>query len=87
MAHSKAQRRRDVMCSDSTVALACGLLVAHLYLHDYPFVDRMTDTLTGSVSLTAATFASVLVASRLKTQIEVFSQVTAFRLHCVRDVP
>ena len=76
-----------MVCSDSIVALACGLLVAHLYLHDYSCTDRMTDTLTGSMSLTAATFASVLVASRLNTQIKVFSQVTDSLLHSVQDVP
>ena len=46
----------------------------HLYLHDYTFVDQVTDTLTGSMSMTAATFASVLIASQLKTQMQVFSQ-------------
>lgn len=61
--------------SDSIVALVCGLLVMHLYLHDYSFMDQLTDTLTGSMSLTAATFASVLVASQLKTQLQVFAQV------------
>lgn len=48
----------------------------HLYLHDYNFVDQLTDTFTGSLSLTAATFASVLVASQLKTQLQVFAQVS-----------
>lgn len=48
----------------------------HLYLHDYNFVDQLTDTLTGSMSLTAATFASVLVASQLRTQLQVFAQVS-----------
>ena len=48
----------------------------HLYLHDYSFRDQLTDTLTGSMSLTAATFASVLVASQLKTQLQVFAQVS-----------
>ena len=47
----------------------------HLYLHDYTFVDQVTDTLTGSMSLTAATFASVLIASQLKSQMQVFTQV------------
>ena len=47
----------------------------HLYLHDYTFVDQVTDTLTGSISLTAATFASVLIASQLKSQMQVFAQV------------
>lgn len=73
-----------VVCySDSIVALVCGLLTMHLYLHDYTFVDQMTDTLTGSMSMTAATFASVLIASQLKTQMQVFSQartVPAFML-------
>ena len=50
----------------------------HLYLHDYAFEDQLTDTFTGSVSLTAATFASVLVASQLKTQLQVFAQVEGF---------
>lgn len=63
------------VCSDSIVALVCGLLMMHLYLHDYTFVDQVTDTLTGSMSLTAATFASVLIASQLKSQMQVFTQV------------
>ena len=64
-----------VVChSDSIVALVCGLLTMHLYLHDYTFVDQVTDTLTGSMSTTAATFASVLIARQLKTQMQVFSQ-------------
>lgn len=69
------------VCSDSIVALACGLLVTHLYLHDYSFVNRVTDTLTGSMSLTAATCASVLIASRLRTQMQVFSQVLKWCIH------
>ena len=48
----------------------------HLYLHDYNFVDQLTDTLTGSMALTAATFASILVASQLRTQLQVFAQVS-----------
>ena len=48
----------------------------HLYLHDYSFIDQLTDTFTGSMSLTAATFASVLVASQLRTQLQVFAQVS-----------
>lgn len=66
------------------MALACGLLVVHLYLHDYSFVDRVTDTLTGSMSLTAATFASVLIASRLKTQMQVFIQVWNMLQHAAK---
>lgn len=57
----------------------------HLYLHDYNFVEQLTDSLTGSMSLTAATFASVLVASQLKTQLQVFAQVSvnhAMHLGC-----
>ena len=47
----------------------------HLYLHDYTFVDQVTDTLTGSMSLTSATFSSVLIAIQLKSQMQVFAQV------------
>ena len=64
--------------TDTIVATTAYLLLLHLYLHDYNFVNNVTDKLTGSVSLGAAVFASVLLASRLRSQEQVFTQA---RMH------
>ena len=61
--------------TDTIVATTAYLLLIHLYLHDYNFVNNVTDKLTGSMSLGAAVFASVLLASRLRSQAQVFAQV------------
>ncbi|KAK9812775.1 hypothetical protein WJX72_003471 [[Myrmecia] bisecta] len=61
--------------SDTIVALSCCLLAIHLFFHDYNFVHGVTDSLTGSLSLGAAVFASVLIASRLQSHLHVFVQV------------
>ena len=61
--------------TDTIVATTAYLLLIHLYLHDYNFVNNVTDKLTGSVSLGASVFASVLLASRLRSQAQVFAQV------------
>ncbi|GMH40411.1 hypothetical protein BSKO_08315 [Bryopsis sp. KO-2023] len=60
---------------DTIVSSSCLSLVLHLYLHDYNFVNSVTDKLTGSVSLGAAVFSSVLIASRLRTNGHVFVQI------------
>lgn len=68
--------------SDSIVATAGYLLLLHLYLHDYNFVNSVTDTLTGSISLGSATFASILLASRMPSQMQVFAQVSKVLILC-----
>lgn len=60
---------------DSIIALTVMLLVVHLYLHDYNFVNTVTDKLIGAVSLGAAVFASVLIASGLPSETDVFVHV------------
>ncbi|GBF92993.1 phosphatidylinositol N-acetylglucosaminyltransferase subunit C [Raphidocelis subcapitata] len=60
---------------DSVVAMTAGLLVLHLYLHDYNFVNSVTDKPTGAVSLSAAVFSSVLIASCMPSEMDVFAHV------------
>eukprot|EP00877_Chromochloris_zofingiensis_P010970 jgi/Chrzof1/6126/Cz17g10210.t1 len=60
---------------DSIIAMTTGLLILHLYLHDYNFVNSVTDKLTGTVSLGAAVFASVLIASGMPSEFDVFVHV------------
>jgi len=64
--------------SDDTVfALTTMCLLAHAAIYDYTEVqrntDRMDNRVSGSVALNAAMSASVLLASRLKTNQEVFA--------------
>lgn len=61
--------------SDTILALAIHMLLAHLFLHDYRLRVSLTDRASGAVSLAAAIFASVVIASRLGSQLQVFSQV------------
>ncbi|CAD7703032.1 unnamed protein product [Ostreobium quekettii] len=61
--------------TDTIISSSCLLLLVHLYLHDYNFVNSVTDKLTGSVSLGSAVFASVLIASRLPSYQHVFVQI------------
>ena len=56
---------------DTVIALTAFLLAGHLYLNDYSFVNSVTDKLTGAVSLGAAVFASVLIASGMPTELDV----------------
>uniref|UniRef100_A0A383WEY0 Phosphatidylinositol N-acetylglucosaminyltransferase subunit C n=1 Tax=Tetradesmus obliquus TaxID=3088 RepID=A0A383WEY0_TETOB len=60
---------------DSVIAMIVGLCVTHLALHDYNFVNSVTEQLTGTVSLGAAVFASVLFASGMPTELDVFVHV------------
>ena len=59
-------------------------MLLHLFLHDYNFVNSVTDTLTGSISLGSATFASILLASRMPGQMQVFAQVSKDSIICPR---
>ncbi|GAX85173.1 hypothetical protein CEUSTIGMA_g12591.t1, partial [Chlamydomonas eustigma] len=60
---------------DSVIALTALLLLIHVFLHDYNFVNNVTDTLSGAVSLSTALYAAVLVASLMPTELHVFTQV------------
>lgn len=60
---------------DSVIAMTAGLLILHLYLHDYNFVNSVTGKLTGAVSLSAAVFSSVLTASCMPSEMDVFVHV------------
>jgi len=60
---------------DTIVGCIAALLVAHLYLYDYGFVNSATDSLQGSISLFAAVFSSVLAASRLVQRKQVFVHI------------
>ena len=66
-------------CSDSIIASILGLLAMHLVVHDYGRADseRPTETLSGSFSLNAAVFASILPASRMQTPLHVFASVSS----------
>lgn len=70
-----AQTLTRTTSSDTILALAIGMLLAHLFLHDYRLRVSLTDRVTGAVSLATAIFASVVIASRLGSQLQVFSQV------------
>ncbi|MEW5299270.1 MAG: hypothetical protein WDW38_003365 [Sanguina aurantia] len=67
--------------TDSVLAMTAVLLLTHLSLHDYNFLNVVTEQLTGTLSLGAAVFSAVLVASRMHTEVDVFVQVLfAFEL-------
>ncbi|KAF8394936.1 hypothetical protein HHK36_018875 [Tetracentron sinense] len=65
--------------SDSIWALAVLLLIVHLFLHDYsgstirPPGALNNPTLTSNISLNASIVASVLIASRLPSRLQVFA--------------
>ncbi|PSC75905.1 phosphatidylinositolN-acetylglucosaminyltran sfe ra sesubunit c [Micractinium conductrix] len=61
--------------SDTTIACACLLLLAHLYLHDYHFTAALTAQLSASLALGCAVCGSVLVASRLGSPAAVYAQL------------
>jgi len=61
--------------SDTIVAVSAAMLVMHLYLFDYAFMNSATQSLQGSLSLGAAVGSSVLVASRLEHRDHVFAHV------------
>ena len=55
----------SAIASDTVLLAAVLMMVCHLYLHDYQFTADVTDSLSGFVSLSCATAAAGLVASRL----------------------
>eukprot|EP01132_Coremiostelium_polycephalum_P001311 gene1311-1655_t len=59
--------------SDDTIwALTFILLLAHLFFHDYGYTNNESIRFSAPVSLNAAIFASVLLGSRLASNIHVF---------------
>jgi phosphatidylinositol glycan class C protein len=61
--------------SDTIWALSIGLLLMHLFFHDYSYSSTHTTKFSGKVSVNAAIFASVLVSSRLPSHMQVFALV------------
>lgn len=59
--------------SDTIWALAIVLSAVHLATHDYGFVNGSSAEFRGTVSLNAAVFSSVLLASRLGDDTRVFA--------------
>lgn len=72
---SRVQTLTRTISSDTIAATTAYATAAHLALHDYNFAASVTDKLSGSLSLAAGIFSSVLLASRLATSLQVFSQV------------
>ncbi|KAL4854296.1 Phosphatidylinositol N-acetylglucosaminyltransferase GPI2 subunit [Chlorella vulgaris] len=65
----------ETVSSDSIIACACLLQLAHLFLHDYHFSAALTSHLSGSLALGAAVCGSVLIASRLGSPAAVYAQL------------
>ncbi|KAL6753573.1 phosphatidylinositol N-acetylglucosaminyltransferase subunit C [Haematococcus lacustris] len=63
------------IATDSIIALSVALMTAHLFLHDYNFVNSVTDRLSGALALAAAVLASVLLSSTMPSELHVFAQV------------
>ncbi|GAM28491.1 hypothetical protein SAMD00019534_116670 [Acytostelium subglobosum LB1] len=63
--------------SDDTIwALTFILLLAHLFFHDYGYTNNDCTVFNAPISLNAAIFASVLLSSRLHSNIHVFVLIT-----------
>ncbi|KXZ42872.1 hypothetical protein GPECTOR_113g284 [Gonium pectorale] len=61
--------------TDSVVALAVAGLLLHLGLHDYGFVNVLTDRMSGALSLGSGVMAAVLLAGRMRREADVFAVV------------
>ncbi len=60
--------------SDDTIcSLSALLFFVHLFLQDYSYLNNQKSIFEGTVSLNAAIFASLLMASRLQSNEHVFS--------------
>ncbi|KAL6072763.1 putative Phosphatidylinositol Nacetylglucosaminyltransferase subunit c [Balamuthia mandrillaris] len=67
----------DSVSNDTIWALAILFTVLHVFLHDYGYTHASTDRMEAPVSLNAAIFLSVLMASRLSTSTHVFALLIA----------
>jgi len=61
--------------SDTVLASSILLLIGHFYLHDYSFTTGSTEKIRGTLSMSCAVGASVLVSSRMKDSQHVFAQL------------
>ncbi|PRP88314.1 hypothetical protein PROFUN_03423 [Planoprotostelium fungivorum] len=61
---------------DTIVACTSLLLCGHLFVHDYSFVNGSSAKFNGPTSINAATFAAVLLGSRLSSNLHVFALVS-----------
>eukprot|EP00906_Rhabdomonas_costata_P034552 RCo048613 len=61
--------------SDTIWALSSTLLVLHVVFTDFQYINGCTDTHNGAVSINAATFSAVLLASRLPSPTHTFALV------------
>ncbi|CAM9921966.1 unnamed protein product, partial [Phaeothamnion confervicola] len=69
-------RTLTVSYSDDTIyALAITLSALHLAFHDYSYANSASPHFRGTLSLNAAMFATVLLASRLESNESVFALV------------
>jgi phosphatidylinositol glycan class C protein len=62
--------------NDTIASCTCILLSMHLFFHDYGYINGDTNKFTAPVSLNAAIFASVLLGSRLPSNLHVFVLVS-----------
>jgi len=65
---------------DTTVACICGLLLLHLYLHDYRKSNNpdIKPTFQGSLGLACGMCASVLMSTRMQALLDVIAIVRVF---------
>eukprot|EP00271_Cylindrocystis_brebissonii_P023035 TRINITY_DN9220_c0_g1_i2.p1 TRINITY_DN9220_c0_g1~~TRINITY_DN9220_c0_g1_i2.p1 ORF type:complete len:385 (-),score=45.67 TRINITY_DN9220_c0_g1_i2:277-1431(-) len=61
--------------SDTIITSTISLFLLHLFFHNYSYSHSLTPKFTGNLSLMAAIFASVLLASRLQSHASVFAFV------------
>lgn len=61
----------SAISEDTIHALAISFSTIHLVFHDYAYVSNRTETFSGTLSLNAAMFTSIILASRLDSTMEV----------------
>jgi len=61
----------SAISEDTIHALAISLSTIHLMFHDYAYVNSRTETFSGTLSLNAAMFTSIILASRLDSSMGV----------------
>ena len=61
----------SAISEDTIHALAISLSTVHLVFHDYTYISSRTEVFSGTLSLNAAMFTSIILASRLDSSMEV----------------
>lgn len=61
----------SAISEDTIHALAISFSTIHLVFHDYAYVSNRTEAFSGTLSLNAAMFTSIILASRLDSSMEV----------------